>query len=220
MKFETTKSTADYSRLEVTEWEGVNVADFLLEFSKECPNAWGDINIKPEEGTIIEPLFLRWTANGRPIDAGRHKSFEKGTLPVLSGAYCQAYVVSAYMIDEWGRITLNITARPRRAEDGTPYPRPEKRTQQPDTVRLNPSDVSPKPSAGSPEAFGAKPLGPLTVAQYIDYLRTLDQDRRIWVLYDGYDVLPPIPDACYTPGEFSTGLPDYGVQDGDYLITT
>lgn len=98
--------------------------------------------------------------------------------------------------------------------------RPAEEEQQPDTVRLNPSAVSPKPSAGSPEAFGFNPLGPVTVAQYIDYLRTLDQDRRIWVLYDSYTPFAPIPDACYTPGEFSTGLPDYGVQDGDYLITT
>lgn len=110
MKFDTTAHNADYIREEVTEWEGETVAAFLREYLDEFPSSWGDVSIKPEEGTIIEPLF--YNPKGRQTDAGRFRQFDRGTFPQFSAAYCEAYVVSAWIVDEWGRKSIHITARP------------------------------------------------------------------------------------------------------------
>lgn len=195
------------SRLYVaTGYKAHTVGEFITEYLGDFKKNAGLIFVEAKEGTFIVKTYRYDIVY--PRDTGARIYYEFGKVEPIRVEYARAIVVSVLIAYIWDAVNVHIIARPAEEE------------QQPDTVRLNPSDVSPKPSAGSPEAFGAKPLGPVTVAQYIDYLRTLDQDRRIWVLYDSYDALPPIPDACYTPGEFSTGLHDCGVQDGDYLIQT
>lgn len=189
-----------------TGYKAHTVGEFITEYLGDFKKNAGLIFVDAKEDTFIVKTYRDDMVF--PRDTGARLSYKFGKVEPIRVEYARAIVVSVLISYIWDAVNVHIIARPAEEE------------QQPDAERLNPSDVSPKPSAGSPEAFGAKPLGPVTVAQYIDYLRTLDQDRRIWVLYDSYTPFAPIPDACYKPGDFSTGLPDYGVQDGDYLITT
>lgn len=61
----------------------------------------------------------------------------------------------------------------------------------------------------------------MTVREYIEYLQTLDQDKGIWVVYDGFcRVFEPIPDA-----EVDDDLAEYfnenyrtNIKKGDYVI--
>lgn len=71
----------------------------------------------------------------------------------------------------------------------------------------------------------------MTVREYIEYLKSLDQDRRIWVLYDGGNY----EDSGYAAGIFEPTvdkdtvkqpLAEYAnkwcndnVKEGDYLIS-
>ena len=71
----------------------------------------------------------------------------------------------------------------------------------------------------------------MTVREYIEYLKTLDKDRRIWVLYDGGNY----EDSGYAAGIFeptvdkdtvNQPLAEYAnewyndnVKEGDYLIS-
>ena len=71
----------------------------------------------------------------------------------------------------------------------------------------------------------------MTVREYIEYLKTLDQDRHIWVLYDGGNY----EDSGYAAGIFEptvdkdtvkSPLAEYAskwyngnVKEGDYLIS-
>lgn len=71
----------------------------------------------------------------------------------------------------------------------------------------------------------------MTVREYIEYLKTLDQDKGIWVLYDGGNY----EDSGYAAGIFEptvdkdTVLPplaeyvnkwyNNNVKEGDYLIS-
>lgn len=64
----------------------------------------------------------------------------------------------------------------------------------------------------------------MTVREYIEYLKTLDQDRGIWVAYDfPCAMFKPIPDEraeaihVNTFGGGSTKR-DIGVKEGDYII--
>ena len=54
----------------------------------------------------------------------------------------------------------------------------------------------------------------MTVREYIKYLKTLDQDKQIWVRYDTFIWFDPIPDEqaddSYWKGR---------VNPGDYIIT-
>ena len=190
----------------VTGYKAHTVGEFITEYLGDFKNNAGLIFVDAKEGTFIVKTYRDGMVFSR--DTGARLSYKFGKVEPIRVEYARAIVESVLISYIWDAVNVHIIASP--AEEEQPA----------DAGRLNPSAVSPKPSAVSPEAFGVKPLGPITVAQYIEYLRTLDQDRRIWVLYDSYDALPPIPDACYTPGEYSTGLHDYGVQDGDYLITT
>lgn len=59
----------------------------------------------------------------------------------------------------------------------------------------------------------------MKVKEYIEYLKTLDQERGIWVAYDfPCSMFPPIPDerarAAHTE-IFGTE----GVKEGDYIIS-
>ena len=57
----------------------------------------------------------------------------------------------------------------------------------------------------------------MTVRELIKHLQTLDQDRGIWVFYDGgYSIFPPVPDdiaGAYDVDERR------GVKLGDYIIS-
>lgn len=66
----------------------------------------------------------------------------------------------------------------------------------------------------------------ITVREYIEYLKKLDQNKRIWVLYDGRNsedyaysngLFPPIPDddTAFKP---LTEIDD-DVEVGDYIIS-
>ena len=71
----------------------------------------------------------------------------------------------------------------------------------------------------------------MTVHEYIEHLKTLDQDRHIWVLYDGGNY----EDSGYAAGIFEptvdkdtvkSPLAEYAnkwyngnVKEGDYLIS-
>lgn len=55
----------------------------------------------------------------------------------------------------------------------------------------------------------------MKVKELIAELQKLDQERGIWVFYDGgYSIFPPVPD------ERAGGLigSKKGVQEGDYII--
>lgn len=195
------------SRLYVaTGYKAHTVGEFITEYLGDFKKNAGLIFVDAKEGTFIVKTYLYDIVY--PRDTGARIYYEFGKVEPIRVEYARAIVVSVLIAYIWDAVNVHIIARP--AEEEQPA----------DTVRLNPSAVSPKPSAGSPEAFGAKPLGPVTVAQYIEYLRTLDQDRRIWVVYDTFEAFTPIPDACYHAGEHSTGLAKYGVYEGDYLILT
>jgi hypothetical protein len=57
----------------------------------------------------------------------------------------------------------------------------------------------------------------MTVAKLIEHLKTLDQDRGIWVFYDcGYYVFPPIPDRNADKTDESARDE---VRSGDYIIS-
>ena len=57
----------------------------------------------------------------------------------------------------------------------------------------------------------------MKIKDYIDYLKTLDQDRAIFVQYDSFLYLEPIPDRGATRDEEKFHI-DEGVHEGDYLI--
>lgn len=63
----------------------------------------------------------------------------------------------------------------------------------------------------------------MTVKEYIEYLKTLDQDKGIWISYDcACSVFPPIPDYQMNyENESYVTIPSYkeaGVEEGDYII--
>lgn len=189
-----------------TGYKAHTVGEFITEYLDDFKKNAGLISVDAKEDTFIVKTYRDDMVY--PRDTGVRISYKFGKVEPIRVEYARAIVVSVLITYIWGAVNVHIIARPAEEE------------QQSDAGRLNPSAVSPKPSAGIPEAFGAKPLGPVTVAQYIEYLRTLDQDRRIWVVYDTFEAFTPIPDACYHAGEHSTGLAKYGVQEGDYLILT
>ena len=58
----------------------------------------------------------------------------------------------------------------------------------------------------------------MTVAELIELLKTLDQERGIWIFYD-------YPCAAFAPDEFSEANKDHaevfkddGVKEGDYVF--
>lgn len=64
----------------------------------------------------------------------------------------------------------------------------------------------------------------MTVREYIEYLKTLDQDKGIWVAYDfPCNMFPPTPDTV--AGERHVriyggeGEDSLGVKLGDYIIS-
>ena len=65
---------------------------------------------------------------------------------------------------------------------------------------------------GSTRDFGSLGIGSnpivstiMTVREVIQELSKLDQDKQIWVVYDGFDAFPPIPDN------------EIGEEDAEYL---
>ena len=63
----------------------------------------------------------------------------------------------------------------------------------------------------------------MTVREYIDYLKTLDQDKGIWVAYDfPCSIFEPTPDDVADDDYvriFGEGSKyDKGVKKGDYII--
>lgn len=65
----------------------------------------------------------------------------------------------------------------------------------------------------------------LKVKEYIEYLKTLDQERGIWVAYDfPCNMFPPIPDERAGAEHveiFGSDNPRFGigVKEGDYVIS-
>ncbi len=60
----------------------------------------------------------------------------------------------------------------------------------------------------------------MTVRELIEHLKTLDQDKGIWVEYDMCCAFPPIPDSTFEPREIEVDE-EYrknGVKAGDYKI--
>lgn len=57
----------------------------------------------------------------------------------------------------------------------------------------------------------------MTVRELIEHLQTLDQDKGIWVRYDGYFYFSPEPDDVADDGDERTGEEE-GVKKGDYII--
>lgn len=58
----------------------------------------------------------------------------------------------------------------------------------------------------------------MTVAELIELLKTLDQERGIWIIYD-------YPCSAFAPDEFSEAdkdvakvFEDEGVKEGDYVL--
>lgn len=58
----------------------------------------------------------------------------------------------------------------------------------------------------------------MTVRELIEYLKTLDQDKGIWVEYDSYMVFPPTPDATFLSHDIDEQNERLGVKEGDYKI--
>jgi hypothetical protein len=58
----------------------------------------------------------------------------------------------------------------------------------------------------------------MTVKEYIEYLKTLDPDKGIWVTYDfPYAMFDPKPDTLATERHVKL-YGDIGVKLGDYVI--
>lgn len=68
------------------------------------------------------------------------------------------------------------------------------------------------------ECEQAKSGKAITVRDYIEHLKTLDQDRNIWVSYDfPCNMFAPIPDKTATEQEYEV-FGHIGVKEGDYII--
>ena len=62
----------------------------------------------------------------------------------------------------------------------------------------------------------------MKVKELIEYLKTLDQERGIWVFYDsGYAIFPPVPDTTvqdqYIVNNYQDKAP--GISMNDYVIS-
>lgn len=69
------------------------------------------------------------------------------------------------------------------------------------------------------ECEKAKSKKAITVRDYIEHLKTLDQDRNIWVSYDfPCNMFAPIPDMTATEMEYEV-FGHIGVKEGDYIIS-
>lgn len=59
----------------------------------------------------------------------------------------------------------------------------------------------------------------MTVREYIEYLKTLDPEKGIWVAYDfPCNMFPPTPDTVAGKSH-ATIFSEEGVKEGDYVIS-
>ena len=58
----------------------------------------------------------------------------------------------------------------------------------------------------------------MKLKDYVAYLQKLDQDRNIFVIYDGNEVLSPMPDKT-ADEEDAKQFADKGVKEGDFIIS-
>lgn len=59
----------------------------------------------------------------------------------------------------------------------------------------------------------------MTVAQFIEELKKLEQERGIWVAYDfPYAMFEPMPDARADKYHVNIYGDELGVKEGDYVI--
>lgn len=58
----------------------------------------------------------------------------------------------------------------------------------------------------------------MTVRELIEHLKTLDQDKGIWVEYDTIYVSSPTPDTTFRSYEIDEQYKRSGVKAGDYKI--
>ena len=56
----------------------------------------------------------------------------------------------------------------------------------------------------------------MKVKELIEELKKLDQEKGIWVVYDGFTAFPPIPNE--TVEDESYLIPEDGMLKGDYVI--
>lgn len=59
------------------------------------------------------------------------------------------------------------------------------------------------------------------VKELIEELKKLDQEKGIWVVYDGYCAFPPLPDEEVDYGadeDDAERFSELGMKKGDYLI--
>lgn len=59
----------------------------------------------------------------------------------------------------------------------------------------------------------------MKVKELIEYLKALDPEKGIWVLYDGFSYIIPTPDTTVKDDEISDSNKEKGVKDGDYIIS-
>lgn len=56
----------------------------------------------------------------------------------------------------------------------------------------------------------------MKVSEFIEQLKTLDQERNIWFEYDGVEMDEP---TVYVVGEYEASVfAEEGVKEGDYVI--
>ena len=58
----------------------------------------------------------------------------------------------------------------------------------------------------------------MKLKDYVAYLQKLDQERNIFVIYDGNEVLSPMPDKT-ADEEDAKQFADKGVKEGDFIIS-
>lgn len=63
----------------------------------------------------------------------------------------------------------------------------------------------------------------MTVREYIEFLKKLDQDKQIWVVYDTFTAFEPIPDEvadedCVERLGRDSETHGVGMKKGDYII--
>ena len=57
----------------------------------------------------------------------------------------------------------------------------------------------------------------MKVRELIHELEKLEQDKGIWVVYDGFTAFPPMPDTKITKAD-AEYMSEDGVMEGDYKI--
>lgn len=60
-------------------------------------------------------------------------------------------------------------------------------------------------------------MSDMTVKEYIESLKKLDQEKNIWMIYDSFGVFEPTPDHVADAYE-AKRYAKHGIKEGDYII--